>query len=106
MTKTQISVRVSPDTLAAIDAAVKATGTTRNHIIDRWLSAQSAATSSATPIEQQAWYRAGALVAEAQRFIENAGRYSESTCDGFIVNALRRLANAVDVLAGTAPKEG
>ena len=104
MTKTQISVRVSPDTMVAIDAAAQQQGVSRGHIIDRWLAAQAAATSSATPIEQQAWYRARELAADAQRYIENAGRQSDSTFDGFIVNALRRLAGAIELLAGTAPE--
>lgn len=90
MTKTQISVRVSPDTLAAIDAAVKATGTTRNHIIGRWLAAQAAATSPVNPM----WWRVGLLVVQA-RTDANSGEWA---------NAIHLLADAIDVLAGTAPE--
>ena len=105
MTKTQITVRVSSDTLDAIDAAVKATGTTRNHIIDRWLAAQ--ASSASQPIEEQVWYLAGQLAAMAR---DSAGAalqaHNRHDNDGAILrtlNAVNRLADAIDVLAGTAP---
>ena len=88
MTKTQISVRVSPDTMAAIDAAAHAAGTSRGHIIDRWLAAQAATADGTTP------YNVNLLVAQARTAAE----------DGDILGALVMLADAIDILAGTAPE--
>lgn len=88
MTKTQISVRVSPDTVAAIDAAAQQQGVSRGHIIDRWLAAQAAAAAGTTP------YNVNLLVAQARTAAE----------DGDILGALVMLADAIDILAGTAPE--
>ena len=90
MTKTQISVRVSPDTMAAIDAAAHAAGTSRGHIIDRWLAAQASATSP----DNDAWFRIGLLTSQA-RDDANSGEWA---------NALHLLADCIDELAGTAPE--
>ena len=88
MTKTQISVRVSPDTVAAIDAAAQQQGVSRGHIIDRWLAAQAAAAAGTTP------YNVNLLVAQARTAAE----------DGDTLGALVMLADAIDILAGTAPE--
>lgn len=94
MTKQQTTVRVSPDTLAAIDAEAERLGVSRGNVIDRWLAAQAVATH-AQPIEAQAWYRAGQLAAKARDAQKNAQ----------FGDALNALADAIDVLAGTAPEE-
>lgn len=109
MTKTQISIRVSPDTLSAIDAEAQAAGTSRGHIIDRWLSAQAQAReANAVAVEQQAWYRAGHLATVARSRALGTSR-ANALGDGFlamqsVVEALSALADAIDVLAGTAPE--
>ena len=92
MTKTQISVRVSSDTMAAIDAAAQQQGVSRGHIVDRWLAAQAAATSPAN----DAWYRIGLLALQAR----------EDANSGELANAVHLLADCIDELAGTAPEEG
>ena len=104
MTKTQLSVRIAPDTLAAIDAEARRLGVSRGHIVDKWLSA--AARSAGQPLEEQAWYRAGALVAKAQGSIDracNAGPMT--TWQHGVIAALGYMVDAIDVLAGTAPEE-
>lgn len=88
MTKTQISVRVSPDTMVAIDAAAQQQGVSRGHIIDRWLAAQAAVA------KLDNWHRVGLFVAQA-RDAANSGEWA---------NALHLLADCIDVLAGTAPE--
>lgn len=106
MTKTQTTIRVSPDTLAAIDAAAERDGTTRSHVIDRWLSQQAAADNAhAQPIEQQAWYRAGELAAKARDRLDVAAtEIDDSSTIGHLLVALSMVADAIDVLAGTAPE--
>ena len=106
MTKTQISVRVSPGTLAAIDAAAQAAGTSRGHIIDRWLTTQAKAQeANAVPVEQQAWYRAGELVAKAQSAIDRTASEPMTAWQHGVIATLGYLADAIGVLAGTAPEE-
>ena len=71
--KTQISVRVSPDTLAAIDAQAERLGISRGALIDRWLAAQAAATSPSN----DAWYRIGLLTSQA-RNDANSGEWANA----------------------------
>lgn len=87
MTKQQISVRVSPDTLAAIDAEAERLGVSRGHIVDRWLSQQAAA-------EPDKWYRLGMLIEQAR---DDAGA-------GELASALHLVCDVLDELAGTAPE--
>lgn len=112
MTKTQISVRVTPDTLAAIDAAAEYLGISRGAVIDRWLAAQ--ASQCAAPVETQAWYRAGELASKARDDANRASKQVASMIDNDLEDAFSAirllafshiaLANAIDVLAGTAPE--
>lgn len=88
MTKQQISVRVSPDILAAIDAAAKRQGVSRGHIVDRWLAAQAAAKPA--PL-----IRLGMLIEQART----------DTGAGELASALHIVCDVLDVLAGTAPEE-
>ena len=106
MTKTQLSVRIAPETLTAIDAEARRLGVSRGHVVDRWLAEQAAAMSAGQPLEEQAWYRAGALVAKAQGSIDracNAGPMT--TWQHGVIAALGYMVDAIDVLAGTAPEE-
>lgn len=103
MTKTQLSVRIAPDTLAAIDAEARWLGVSRGHVVDKWLSAQ--ASSAGQPLEEQAWYRAGALVAKAQSAIDRTASEPMTAWQHGVIATLGYLADAIDVLAGTAPEE-
>lgn len=87
MTKTQLSVRIAPETLTAIDAEARRLGVSRGHVVDRWL------TDAARPIEQ-ARYKAELLADEARG----------AAVHGYVTAALNALADAIDVLAGTAPE--
>ena len=89
MTKTQISVRVSPDTLATIDAQAERLGISRGALIDRWLGQQAAA-------KPDKWYRLGMLIEQART----------DTGAGELASALHIVCDVLDVLAGTAPEEG
>ena len=94
MTKQQISVRVSPDTLAAIDAAAERNGVSRGHIIDRWLT--QAAVNDVCVAE-----RIGRLISATDDAIVRA---SSHFVDDDVLAAIRNLADAVDLLNGTAPE--
>lgn len=107
MTATQpISVRLTADQRAALATAAKqrhiAAGTLAAQVIGEWLEAQ------AVPVEQQAWYRAGALAAKARDAADRADNlwYRANVPDALqdITNAIHALADAIDVLAGTAPE--
>ena len=121
MTKQQTTVRVSPDTLAAIDAEAERLGVSRGNVIDRWLAAQAKVqATNAAPLEQQAWYRAGELVAKARDTADRIRKQvNEISPPSQVVNefqvatastitmvslAIRELAEAIDILAGTAPE--
>lgn len=103
MTKTQTTVRVSPDTLAAIDAEADRLGVSRGNVIDRWLAAQ--ASQCAAPVETQAWYRAGELASKAQGAIDRAATEPMTAWQHGVIAALGYLADAIDVLAGTEATE-
>ena len=87
MTKTQISVRVSPDTMAAIDAQAKRLGISRGALIDRWLGQQAAA-------KPDKWYRLSLLIEQARN----------DTSAGELASALHIVCDVLDELAGTAPE--
>lgn len=97
MTKTQITVRVSPDTLAAIDAAVKASGTTRNHIIDAWL------TESATRHAPERRRSIEEMLLSAAQGVANAVAAQPdgmTTWQNQVVNSIDRIITAARVMAG------
>ncbi len=103
--KTTITCRVTPDTRQTLDLLASNGHTTTSELAGRvlteWVAAQAA------PIEQQGWYRAGALVAKAQsRLALGAKDVYNDTTIGHLFVALSMALDAIDVLAGTAPEEG
>ena len=90
--KTQISVRVTPDTLAAIDAAARRDGVSRGHIVDSWLSASAIHNAPARrrSIEEMLLFASAA----SARALENQGTDTEVTI------ALDRIISAMRVMAG------
>ena len=101
MTKTQITVRVSPDTLAAIDAAAQRQGVSRGHIIDRWLAAQAAVVPQS---QTDTWRDVHELLESANFIAVRVGNRDEDPAQ--LHAALRLLIRAVSALndAGTAPE--
>lgn len=91
MTKTQTTIRVSPDTLAAIDAEAERLGVSRGNVIDRWLAAQAAAGDPAKRriIEE-------VLLAAA----EDAAKANYGATDTQILVALDRVVSAMRLMAG------
>lgn len=91
MTKTQISVRVSPDTLAAIDAQAERLGISRGALIDRWLGQQAAA---GDPAKRRSIEEVLLAAAEA------AAKANYGATDTQILVALDRIVSAMRLMAG------
>lgn len=92
MTKQQISVRVSPDTLAAIDAEAERLGVSRGNVIDRWLAEAASRNAPARrrSVEEMLLLAAGCTA----RAVENQGT------DWEITNSLDRIISALRIVAG------
>lgn len=92
MTKQQTTVRVSPDTLAAIDAEADRLGVSRGAIIDRWLAEQARRNTPEhrRSVEDRLLYAAG----RHARAIENGGTDTEVT------KALDAIISALRIVAG------
>ena len=92
MTKTQISIRVSPDTLAAIDAEAERLGVSRGAIIDRWLA--EAANRNAPQYRRSVEERL--LIAAEHTVIAAKNRGT----DWDITSALDAIISALRIVAG------
>lgn len=92
MTKTQTTIRVSPDTLAAIDAEAERLGVSRGAIIDRWLAE---AANRNTPEHRRSVEELLLLAAGYRaRAVENQGT------DWEITNTLDAIITALRIVAG------
>ena len=92
MTKTQTTVRVSPDTLAAIDAEAERLGVSRGAIIDRWLA--EAANRNAPQYRrsvEEYLIIAASYTAEA---------VSNGRTDFSVTDAIDRIISALRIVAG------
>lgn len=98
--KTQISVRVDPATLDAIDAEARRLGVSRGHVVDKWL-AESAATATR---DTHRWRKVHELLEQADDYVTEVDNgYAPPTR---LVAAVSCLIRAINTLndAGTAPE--
>ena len=92
MTKTQLSVRIAPDTLAAIDAEAKRLGVSRGRVVDRWLA--EAANRNAPQYRRSVEERL--LIADEHTVIAAKNRGT----DWDITSALDAIISALRIVAG------